>query len=100
MFPLVILKVSMNAFSAANNDSLLWHKRFGHLNFGGLDLLCKKKMADDLSMDKIEKQPCEACIFGKYHRDKFPQGESWRASKPLMLVHDDVLRTNANTFSR
>ena len=33
---------------------------------------------------------CEGCILVKQHRDSFPLGKSWRASKPLGLVHADI----------
>jgi transposase InsO family protein len=28
--------------------------------------------------------------MGKHHRDSFPVGKSWRATKPLELVHADI----------
>jgi hypothetical protein len=46
MFPLVMrndLSGSLNAYKARSLDeSWLWHLRYGHLHFGGLDLLQKK----------------------------------------------------------
>lgn len=56
IFPLVFLKVSINAFNVVSNVSSLWHQRFGHFNFDGLNLLCKKNMVDGHSMVIIEKQ--------------------------------------------
>ena len=90
MFPLVFSKVPINAFTSSSDDSLLWHQRFGHLNFRGLTLLSKRNMVNGLPTIRGERQTCEACIFGKHHREKFPKGSSWRAEKPLMLVHADV----------
>ena len=46
MFPLVmrnVLSGSLNPYKAGSLDeSWLWHLRYGHLHFGGLDLLQKK----------------------------------------------------------
>lgn len=79
MFPLVFSKVPINAFTSSSDDSLLWHQRFGHLNFRGLTLLSKRNMVNGLPTIRGERQTCEACIFGKHHREKFPKGSSWRA---------------------
>lgn len=34
---------------------------------------------------------CEACIKGKQHRQSFPVGRSWRARRPLELVHTYIV---------
>ena len=33
---------------------------------------------------------CEECIFGKQHREMFPDGKSYRARTPLEIVHSDI----------
>ena len=33
---------------------------------------------------------CEGCIYGKHQRASFSCGKSWRAKKPLQLVHADI----------
>ena len=33
---------------------------------------------------------CEVCTLGKQQRSPFPSGRSWRAPKPLELVHTDI----------
>lgn len=40
-------------------------------------------------MDNI-KEVCEGCVFGKHARKTFPQESTWRATKPLELVHTDI----------
>ena len=40
-------------------------------------------------IDQVE-EVCEACQLGKQHRDPFPQQASWRAKRPLELVHSDL----------
>ncbi|MFV0960832.1 hypothetical protein QML37_31560, partial [Klebsiella pneumoniae] len=46
--------------------------------------------------DKI----CEGCVLGKHHRDSFPVESSWRASKPLELVHSDLCGSMHTTSIR
>ncbi|AAD32876.1 F14N23.14 [Arabidopsis thaliana] len=40
-------------------ESWLWHLRFGHLNFGGLELLSRKEMVRGLPCINHPKQGCE-----------------------------------------
>ncbi|PKU59488.1 Retrovirus-related Pol polyprotein from transposon TNT 1-94 [Dendrobium catenatum] len=35
-------------------------------------------------------QICEGCVFGKQPRKSFPNEASFRAKKPLQLIHTDV----------
>lgn len=72
------------------DSSWLWHLRFGHLNFGGLKLLSKKKMVKGLPPINHADQLCEGCILGKHSRKSFPKEVSTRAKKPLELVYSDV----------
>lgn len=53
----------------------------------GLKLLYNKEMVKGLPLIGSTDKVCEGCILGKQHRDSFPVGKSWRASKPLELVH-------------
>ncbi|KAE8697001.1 hypothetical protein F3Y22_tig00110637pilonHSYRG00668 [Hibiscus syriacus] len=72
------------------NASWLWHLRFGHLNFGGLELLSKKKMVKGLPRINHPGQLCEGCLVGKQFRKSFPKESETRAKKPLELIHTDV----------
>ncbi|KAL6522105.1 hypothetical protein OROMI_031982 [Orobanche minor] len=80
-------KVQKCLKSVIKNDSWLWHLRFGHLGFTGLKLLSKTKMVDGLPEIDEPNQLCEACVKGKQHRQSFPVGKSWRARRPLEIVH-------------
>ena len=68
----------------------LWHLRFGHLNFGGLQLLSKKKMVRGLPSISHPDQVCEGCLLGKQFKKSFPKESSSRAQKLLELIHTDV----------
>ena len=72
------------------DDNWLWHMRLGHFNFESIKFLANKKWVTGLPVIKAPDQLCEACVVGKKHRDPFPKGRAWRASKPLELVHSDL----------
>ncbi|KAE8709398.1 Agamous-like MADS-box protein AGL6 [Hibiscus syriacus] len=72
------------------DSSWLWHLRFGHLNFGGLELLSKKEMVKGLPCINHPDQLCEGCLVGKQFRKSFPKESETRAKKPLELIHTDV----------
>ncbi|KAK2411591.1 putative mitochondrial protein [Trifolium repens] len=71
-------------------ESWLWHLRYGHLNFGGLELLSKKEMVRGLPNINHPNQVCEGCLLGKQFKMSFPKESSSRAQKPLELIHTDV----------
>ena len=71
------------------DDSHLWHLRYGHLNYQGLQLLKKRNMVVGLPSIQNNDRICEGCIYGKMHRLPFPK-TAWRARAPLELVHSDI----------
>lgn len=66
MFPLKFSQLDDQlALTAQHNDeSKLWHLRYGHLYFNGLHLLSKKSMVTGLPSITCLQQICEACVFG------------------------------------
>lgn len=50
---------------------LLWHARFGHINYDRICIIIKNNVARLPTLPKITKK-CEACILAKQHRDSFP----------------------------
>ena len=72
------------------DENWLWHLRFGHLNFGGLNLLHRKGMVRGLPLIEKPDNLCEGCILGKQHKESFPAGKSIRAKAPLEIVHSNV----------
>ena len=71
------------------DENWLWHLIFGHLNFGGLNLLHKKGMVKVLPLIENPDSLCEGCILGKQQKESFPSGKSIRAKAPLEIVHSD-----------
>ena len=103
-FPLT-LKYAQNMALKASvlNESWLWHKRFGHLNFQSLKLLYYKNIVHGLPTIEDRDGTCEGCALGKHHRQSFPKGVAWRAKKVLEFVHTDVcgpMQTLSHTQNR
>src|SRR3984885_7718984 len=86
-----IAAVTQEAFqSVPKDENWLWHLRFGHLNFGGLNLLSRKGMVKGLPLIEKPDSLCEGCILGKQHRESFPSSKSIRAKAPLEIIHSDL----------
>ena len=91
MFPLHLNSTMEKCFHGlVKNESWKWHLRLGHLNFNGLKLLSTSSMVHRLPSIEKREYVCEICTLGKQQRSPFPSGRSWRAPKPLELVHTDI----------
>ena len=78
---------------AAEKDSneILWHRRYDHVGFRGLEILAANQMVDGFDYQKSsETKFCEPCIDGKHQRSTFPSTGGKRASEILELIHSDV----------
>jgi transposase InsO family protein len=85
------------------DDSWLWHRRFGHLNFQSLKLLQQQDLVYGLPSIHEKGDVCEGCALGKHHRQPFPKGGAWRAKEVLELVHTDVcgpMKTLSNSQNK
>ncbi|XP_071933941.1 uncharacterized protein [Coffea arabica] len=63
---------------------------FGHLNFGSLKFLARKKLIIGLPCVDFSNKKCESCILEKKYRDPFSKGKAWRANRSLELIHSDL----------
>ena len=76
------------------DQSYLWHCRFGHVSFKGLRTLQSKGMVNGLPAGLPSPaacaQVCTTCLTGKQHRGSIPKKSLWRASQRLELVHADI----------
>lgn len=52
-----------------NDQSKLWHHRYGHLSYSGLCTLRSKKMVLDLPQIEAPRELCEACMMLTPYRD-------------------------------
>ena len=73
-----------------NDESWLWHKRYGHLNFQSLKSLHQMNMVYGLSIIQDKKKIYEGCALRKQHREAFPKEHAWRAKEPLELIYTDI----------
>ena len=89
-FPVHWNSINQYALSAMDNETWLWHKRFGHYNLNSLKFMQSKGMILDLPKIKVEKDVCELYQLRKLHRQPFPNVKSWRVKEKLELVHTDV----------
>lgn len=101
-FPINMQHIEV-AMKAQEDNSWIWHRRFGHFNYNGLKILHQKNMMRDLPAIHQKEDVCEGCLLGKQHRKPFPSDKAWRAKKVLELVHTDVcgpMRTPSMTQNR
>ncbi|PNX69396.1 ubiquitin carboxyl-terminal hydrolase, partial [Trifolium pratense] len=76
--------------TAKQESTQLWHDRYGHLSFKGLNTLSKKQMVIGLPELEDSDENCSDCLTGKQHRDIIPKQANWRASVKLELIHSDI----------
>lgn len=82
----VIGSVSMVAGSTSTN-TMLWHKRLGHVSHRGLTELSKQGL---LGKEKLkEMEFCENCVYGKSSRVSFGVGKH-RTKGTLDYIHADL----------
>lgn len=94
MFIVLSRKQSAKQELCLNTDvqdqSQLWHRRYGHLSYIGLKTLKNKEMVRGLPSFSETEVICTDCLKGKQQRDVIPKKALWRASEKLELVHSDI----------
>jgi hypothetical protein len=74
-----------------HDESWLWHRRLGHLNFDHLIKLKNLEAVKDLPrISKPQDSVCKPCQVGKLTRTQFKSKSSTSTEKPLQLVHMDL----------
>ena len=80
-----------HVFKASLEDkNLLWHHRYGHLNFKSLNYLSHNNLVDGMPLIQHIGEICESCVFGKQHREAFQKDNARQASELIELAHADV----------
>ncbi|GJR13656.1 retrovirus-related pol polyprotein from transposon TNT 1-94 [Tanacetum coccineum] len=76
---------------ATSDESKLWHRRLGHINFKNLNKLVKGNLVRGLP-SKIFKNDhtCVACHKGKQHRASYKAKLERLITKPLHTLHMDL----------
>nr|GEW86283.1 hypothetical protein [Tanacetum cinerariifolium] len=72
------------------NESMLWHKRLGHLNFKTMNKLVRSNMVKGLPSKSFENDhSCVACLKGKHHKASFMTDDFSRFSWTFFLKSTD-----------
>ena len=83
---------SLGCLLSKHEESWLWHKRFAHIHLNHLNKLVSYELVYGLPKLKFEKEHvCEACQRGKQTRKSFSLKNCVSTSKPLELLHMDLL---------
>ncbi|GJT01342.1 putative ribonuclease H-like domain-containing protein [Tanacetum coccineum] len=76
---------------ATSDESKLWHRRLGHINFKTMNKLVKGNLVRGLPSKLFENdQTCVACQKGKKHRASCKSKTVSSISQPLHMLHMDL----------
>nr|GEW29210.1 hypothetical protein [Tanacetum cinerariifolium] len=76
---------------ASANESELWHRRLGHLNFKTMNKLVRHNLVRGLPSKCFENNhTCAACLKGKQHKASCKTKLVHSVTKPLHTLHMDL----------
>ncbi|GJW11437.1 putative ribonuclease H-like domain-containing protein [Tanacetum coccineum] len=76
---------------ATSEESMLWHRRLGHIHFKNINKLVKENLVRDLPLKRFENdQTCIAYLKGKQHRASCKTKAFNPITKPLFMLHVDL----------
>ncbi|GJU61640.1 putative ribonuclease H-like domain-containing protein [Tanacetum coccineum] len=76
---------------ATLDESMLWHRRLGRINFKNINKLVKDNLVRGLPKKRFENdQTCVACLKGKQHRASCKSKVLNPITKPLFMLHMDL----------
>ncbi|GKA90312.1 putative ribonuclease H-like domain-containing protein, partial [Tanacetum coccineum] len=76
---------------ATFDESMLWHRRLGHINFKNINKLVKENLVRGLPLKHFENdQTCVACLKGKQDRASCKSKVLNPITKPLFMLHMDL----------
>ncbi|GJW66676.1 putative ribonuclease H-like domain-containing protein [Tanacetum coccineum] len=76
---------------ASVDESMLWHRRLGHLNFKTMNKLVRNNLVKGLPSKSFENNhTCVACLKGKQHKASCKTKLVNSVSKPLHTLHMDL----------
>ena len=83
---------NVKCLMSISNDAWLWHRRLGHASMDLIENLSKGELVRDLPKIKYSKDKiCEACQKGKQVKSSFKPKNQVSTSRPLELVHMDLV---------
>ncbi|GKE79277.1 putative ribonuclease H-like domain-containing protein, partial [Tanacetum coccineum] len=76
---------------ATLDESMLWHRRLGHVNFKIINKLVKDNLVRGLPSKCFENdQTCVACLKGKQHKASCKSKVQNSITQPLFMLHMDL----------
>ncbi|GJX23054.1 putative ribonuclease H-like domain-containing protein [Tanacetum coccineum] len=76
---------------ATNDESNMWHRRLGHINFKTMNKLVKGNLVRGLPSKTFENNhTCVACQKGKQHKASYKTKLVNSISTPLQILHMDL----------
>ncbi|GJS34084.1 ribonuclease H-like domain-containing protein [Tanacetum coccineum] len=76
---------------ATLDESMLWHKRLGHIKFKTINKLVKENLVRGLHAKRFENdQTCVACLTGKQHKACCESKIQNSVTQPLFMLHMDL----------
>jgi len=98
-------EISSNAMIVSQDDLLLWHQRYAHVNLQRLQQMARDGSVVGLGDLKVEGRrhsvrctvDCEACLDGKHAKKSFPARSTPRASHIAKRVYVDLCGPIGNT---
>ncbi|GKB17939.1 putative ribonuclease H-like domain-containing protein [Tanacetum coccineum] len=76
---------------ATLDESMLWHRRLGHVNFKTINKLVKDNLVRGLPTKRFENdQTCVACLKGKQHKASCKSKIQNSITQPLFMLHMDL----------
>ncbi|GKB91898.1 putative ribonuclease H-like domain-containing protein [Tanacetum coccineum] len=76
---------------ATLDESMLWHRRLGHVNFKTINKLVKENLVRGLPTKHFKNdQTCIACLKGKQHKASCKSKIQNSITQPLFMLHMDL----------
>ncbi|GJY94097.1 ribonuclease H-like domain-containing protein [Tanacetum coccineum] len=76
---------------ATLDESMLWHRRLGYVNFKTINKLVKENLVRGLPSKHFENdQTCVACLKGKQHKASCKSKIQNSITQPLFMLHMDL----------
>ncbi|GJW08353.1 putative ribonuclease H-like domain-containing protein [Tanacetum coccineum] len=76
---------------ATLDESMIRHRRLGHVNFKTINKLVKENLVRGLHIKRFENdQTCVACLKGKQHKASYKSKIQNSITQPLFMLHMDL----------
>nr|GEU67377.1 putative ribonuclease H-like domain-containing protein [Tanacetum cinerariifolium] len=89
----IVTKESLTCLvaKATLDESMLWHRRLGHINFKTINKLVKENHVRGLPTKRFKNdQTCAACLKGKQHKASYKSKIQNSITQPLFMLHMDL----------